>query len=417
MAKTKTKSRSNSKDILRSTSTPLVKSTVSPSRSQKSTEVLLAEASDLLESSQPELALPLAQEALRRLEADKKDYENVETLLRLAAQEKPTFPTALILGGDICFALGDVDKARAQYELATTIDPDGQLISAEPWLQLAQLCEEGGSKSIEYFDKAIEIMKNEIDVLDDDEAMALEHTKEIVNTRRQKVAEALCGMAEVYMTDLSWEADAEQQCEQLVTEAIAICPEALSAGVLQTLASIRISQERVEEARKVLAHSLAIWKDVPVDTDDPSRPDFATRVSLVRLLMEVEQEADAMGVLEELVREDDQSVECLYLGGWCHLLLSQKGIAVEDGKPDHAEQARSWLGNCLKLFKTLQYEDEPLRQHAEELVQQLSQSLGDDGWEDTDDDDKDDEEDKGDLEIEAGNVDHNKDKDKDVEMT
>jgi len=421
MAKTKTKSRSNSKDILRSTNTPLVKGAISTSKSQKSTDDLVSEASELLESSQPELALPFVQEALRRLEASKGDYQTVDTLLQLAAQEKPTFPTTLILGGDICLALGDVNKARAQYELATKIDPDGQLISAEPWLQLAQLCEEGGRKSIEYFDKAIEVMRNEIEVLDDEDNTAMDHTREIVDARRQKVAEALCGMAELYMTDLSFEPDCEQHCERLVIEAVAICPDALSAGVLQTLASMRISQERVDEAKKILAQSLNIWKDIPIDTEDPRRPDFATRVSLARLLMEVEQEEDAMSVLEGLIKEDDQSVECLYLGGWCHLLLSQKGVSTEEGKPDHAAQARSWLGNCLKLFKVQQYEDEPLRQHAEELTQQLNSTLhlmsGEDEWDDTDDDDKEEPDDRGDLDIEADDIDHQQGKNEDVEMT
>lgn len=412
MAKTKTRSRNNSKDILRSANAPLVKSAVT-SKSQKSTENLLAEAATLLEHSQPEQALPVVQEALKRLEEDRAAYSNIDVLLQNAAQEKATFPSALVLGADIFSALGDIDKARAQYELAVRIDPDGALVSAEPYLELAQLCEEGGRKSVEYFDKAVEVMKNEIDVLD--EQMDVEGTQHIVDLRRSKLADALCGMAEVYMTDLSWEDDAEQRCEQLVTEAVAICPETLSAGVLQTLASIRISQERIDEARRTLAQSLFIWKDIPADTEDPARPDFATRVSLVRLLMEVEQEQDAMIVLEGLVKEDDQSVESWYLGGWCHLLISNKPGTAEDATSTHAQQAREWLANCLKLYQVLRYEDEPLRNHAEELVQQLNTSLNiaesEDEWEDADDNDN---ELDGD-DIEAIDADHSRGED--VEMT
>jgi len=412
MAKTKTKSRSNSKDILRSANAPLIKSAPT-SKSQKPTEDLLAEAATLLEHSQPEQALPLVREALKRLEADKAAYSDVDILLQNAAQEKATFPTALTLGADISSALGDVNTARAQYELAVQIDPNGALVSAEPYLQLAQLCEEGGRKSIEYFEKAVEVMKNEIEVLN--EQMEIEGTQQIVDMRRSNVADALCAMAEVYMTDLSWEDDAEQRCEQLVTEAVAICPEALSAGVLQTLASIRISQERIEEAQRTLAQSLSIWREIPADTEDPARPDFATRVSLVRLLMEAEQEQDAMFVLEGLVKEDDQSVESWYLGGWCHLLISQKPRLAEDVSSTNAQQAREWLANCLKLYRTLQYEDEPLRNHAEELVRELNRLLeiadDEDEWEDADDDN---EESDGD-DIEAIEGDHNKDED--IEMT
>lgn len=415
MGKTKTKSRSNSKDILRSNNAPLVKSTIS-SKSHRSTEDLLEEAAAHLEHSQPEKAQPLAQEALRRLEADTAAYGDIDTLLQHAAQEKATFPSALVLGGDISLALGDEDKARAQYELAVKIDPNGALVSAEPYLQLAQVCEEGGQKSIYYFEKAIEVMQNEIEVLD--EQMDMEGTQEIVDSRRGRVADALCGMAEVYMTDLSLEADAEQRCEQYVTEAVAICPEAISAGVLQTLASVRISQERVDEAKRVLAHSVSLWKDIPADVESPARPDFAARVSLVRLLMEVEQEQDAMVVVEGLVKEDDQSVEALYLGGWCHVLLSQKPDISPDTRSSQTELAREWLGNCLKLYNKIQYEDEKLRQHTLELIQELNQALdlpnGDDGWE-TDDDEKDAVDDDDDIQAEDGEA-PIRDGDKDVEM-
>lgn len=406
MGKTKTKSRSNSKDILRSANAPLVKSAI-PSKSQKTTETLLEEAATHLEHSQPEQALPLVQEALRRLEADTSAYAEIDTLLKDAAQEKATFPTALTLGGDICLALGDVDKARAQYELAVQIDPNGALVSAEPYLQLAQLCEDGGKKSIYYFDKAIEVMKNEIEVLD--EQMDIEGTQEILDSRRLRIADALCAMTEVYMTDLSWEPDAEQRCEQLVTESVAICPPELSAGVLQTLASVRISQERFEEAKRALAQSLSLWKDIPVEVDSPQRPDFPTRVSLVRLLMEVELEHDAMQVLEGLVKDDDQSVEAWYLGGWCHLLISHKQDVLESEKSAQIESARTWLGTCLKLYTKLEYEDEKLKTHAEELVQQLNKALNlpdGDEWETDDEKDED-----HDSEIEA------QPEDPDVEMT
>ena len=131
MGKTKTKSRSNSKDVLRSTNAPLVKSPVT-NKSRKSTEDLLEEAATHLEHSQPEQALSLVQEALKRLEADTQAYSNVDTLLQNAAQEKATYPSTLCLGGDISLALGDVDKARSQFELAVQIDSNGALVSAEP---------------------------------------------------------------------------------------------------------------------------------------------------------------------------------------------------------------------------------------------------------------------------------------------
>jgi len=415
MAKTKSESRSkrksDSKDILRSNNAPLVKS--AKFKPEKSIEELLTEAAELLERSQPEDALALADEALQRLEAEKESTGDIDALLSQAEAGKPTIPPALVLNAEIHLALGDVDQARSHFLRATNVDLDGALISAEPWLWLAQLCEEGGRKSIEFFSKAAEVMRNEIDVLEDTEAMAVEGNQKILDGRKAKLADALCGMAEVYMTDLSWEADAENVCEQLVTEAVAVCPEQLSAGALQTLASVRISQDRVDDARQALKRSMEIWKDLPPDTQDDARPDFATRVSLARLLMEVDVEKEAMNVLEGLVKEDDQSVEAWYLGGWCQTLMAEEE-SDEEEKHKHLEQAKLWLDSCLKLYKKIEYEDERLHDHASELVATMNKELGvkdgeDEDWEDEEEEmlDDDDEveidgqevEDDGDVEM------------------
>lgn len=203
--------------------------------------------------------------------------------------------------------------------------------------------------------------------------------------KQAKLAEGLCGMAEVYMTDLSFEDDAEQKSEGYVTEAVAVCPEQLAAGTLQVLASVRISQERLEEACEALRRSLAVWKDIPQEVESESRPDFATRVSASRLLMEVELLSEAMGVIEGLIKDDDESVESWYLGGWCQVLQSQK----EAGDQTEAkEKAKTWLDNCLRLYQLQAYEDDRLRDHALELKQGLLKDLSieDEGdWEDEDD--------------------------------
>ncbi|KAI1616715.1 NAD-dependent histone deacetylase SIR2 [Exophiala viscosa] len=418
MAKTKTKSHSKQKDILHSTTTPLVKS--APKKSQRSIEDLLTEAATLLEQSQPELALPLAEEALRRLETERqsKDDNDIDALLQLAAQGQSTLPEALAVEAEIQLALGDADSARRSFLRATQIDPNGALVSAEPWLWLAQLCEGGGRESISYFEKAIEVLRNEIDVLEDDEAKAEDQSVKVLDERKAKLADALCAMAEVYMTDLSWEEDAEQHCEQFVTEAVAVCPDRMSAGVLQTLASVRISQERFDDARQALRRSVEIWKDIPADVDDEARPNFATRVSLSRLLMEVEAEAEAMTVLEGLVREDDQSVECWYLGGWCQVLMAQKPDAAPEYHTKSQEASKIWLDNCLRLYRVQDYEDDRLKDHALELVQQLNKDLGmedqmddDEAWEDEEEQDEDED---GDLEVEGAHENH---ADGDVEMS
>ena len=123
--------------------------------------------------------------------------------------------------------------------------------------------------------------------------------------------------------------------------------------------------------------------------------------------MEAGMETEAMGVLEGLVLCDDESVEGWYLGGWCALLMARRGRemgtedddAMEDAKlearPEEEQKAllitsREWLRNSLRLYEIQEYEDDRLRDHARELVEELDKELGEiaedgEGWEDEDD--------------------------------
>lgn len=186
---------------------------------------------------------------------------------------------------------------------------------------------------------------------------------------------------------------------------MAVTPDA--PEVLQTLASVRISQLRTEEAQEALKKSIGLWKDLA--PEDPKVPDFAVRISLARLLMEVTLEFEALEVLERLIMEDDQSVEAWYLGGWCLYLLAEKQQAPKDVKADDAEEtprhaslvaSREWLKQSLNLYDLLQYEDDRLRDHALELVQNMNQEIGED-MDDSEAEGEDEGEEWDDEEIEA----------------
>lgn len=55
----------------------------------------------------------------------------------------------------------------------------------------------------------------------------------------------------------SFEPNAESQCETYLAQALQIEP--ITPEVYQTLASVRLSQQRVDEAKAALAQGLAIW--------------------------------------------------------------------------------------------------------------------------------------------------------------
>jgi tetratricopeptide (TPR) repeat protein len=188
MAKTKPskKSKKRDKSILNGTTVPRAK----PAPQREDPAQLLTKATELLQTSQPGEALPLAQKAL--------------SLLQSSPTKVAQLP-ALNLVAEISLELGDADSARNLFLQAAEIDPDGSIPEtngggSEKFLWLAQLSEEGGMDSVGWFEKGVRALKSEIAQLEGkkgaEEAL-------LVEEKKGKLARALCGVVEIYMTDLS----------------------------------------------------------------------------------------------------------------------------------------------------------------------------------------------------------------------
>ncbi|PHH69670.1 hypothetical protein CDD80_6571 [Ophiocordyceps camponoti-rufipedis] len=309
---------------------------------------------------------------------------------------------ALNLLGVLHVENGDEDEARGYLERAVGLDEEGLVDEKigggpEKFLFLAQLSEEGGIDSVRWFERGASALRKQIQALSATASRTAKQQADL-EEKQQQLGGVLCAVAEVYMTDLSWEDDAESRCEALVTEAMMIAPD--SAETWQTVANVRVSQERTDEARAALTRSLDLWRDLP--PEHPAIPEFPTRIALARLLLETKMEEEALTVLERLVTEDDESVEAWYLGGWCLYVLGEKqqqprqeqnGGGSEEWKGTWST-ARKWLAQCLKLHARLEYEDDRLGDHAVELFESINQELGampegeEDEWEDEDGDDE-----------------------------
>ena len=169
----------------------------SENRSQKlsldQAPALLEQATVLLHQGEPEEALKPANKALRCL--------TVEFAPLLAPLP------ALDLVGEIYVELGDIGQARDVFMKAALLDPHGMIPEAQgggadKFFWLAQLSEEGGEDSVRWYDKGITSLRREL-AETDGQAVDLDHVRAI-ETRKSKLSNALCGIAEVYMTDLSY---------------------------------------------------------------------------------------------------------------------------------------------------------------------------------------------------------------------
>lgn len=127
-------------------------------------------------------------------------------------------------------------------------------------------------------------------------------------------------------------------------------------------------------------------------------------------------ETEALGVLEGVVNGDEACVEGWYLGGWGQWLLAEKARECTNGeeisqphntivislKPTaetvsalhrakYLKGSRRWLLTCLDMYQQVEYEDERLRDHAQEVVNAIEQVLraAEIQFENEDDDDDD----------------------------
>jgi hypothetical protein len=97
--------------------------------------------------------------------------------------------------------------------------------------------------------------------------------------------------------------------------------------------------------------------------DDPRIPPLPTRLSLVKLFLEVGMYTPTLHVLRGIMADDDQDVEAWYLEGWCFFLMAEKAqeqggeLVVEDGESmgweELAKNARDSLETCQVVSPNL----------------------------------------------------------------
>ena len=108
----------------------------------------------------------------------------------------------------------------------------------------------GGMEAIQSYREGIALLERSLSIREQQQSQQTSGTDSLSVTRKQ-LAAACCSAAELYLTDLCYEDNAEEECETLVQRALGINgspdqPKSLDA--LQTAASLRLSQCRGMEA-------------------------------------------------------------------------------------------------------------------------------------------------------------------------
>lgn len=210
-----------------------------------STSELVGLASALLQSSQPEKALELL---APHAEAKQDDVIYLQSF------------------GETLLENNQVETAYQVLARACELDPEA-LKGIEKFLYFGQII--GGQDGINYIDIGLRRLQEQLDIINgnaevNDEILIelgkIYQTREEISTYLiKKFNQGIFAEIEIWMTDLCMEEPAESQCDSLINKSIELDSQNPEAWSL--LASIRISQQRPEDAKIALSKSWDLFQE------------------------------------------------------------------------------------------------------------------------------------------------------------
>lgn len=249
------------------------------------------------------------------------------------------------------------------------------------YLSLAQLME--GQDSLGLYRKAIQIMEAAGATTDPDGI-------------KREMSSAYCAIAELFMTDLCDEAEAETECEAAISKAVEV--DSSNPEAWQTKARLELIRNEFEAAKASMKTSTDLWlpqyvsvmENKPTVSDfDPVEPCsllYTTRVSTAKILIELEEWETATQVLDGLVEEDEDVVQIWYLLGWLNKLradfeaandsngMKEETSDARDTSEGYKGNARFYLKKALQVHKKSPTDDDQLIGHINELIEELGEA-------------------------------------------
>ena len=310
---------------------------------------------------------------------DMYNYEMAQNFCQRALEIDNDNVKALETTASLLLEAGDAENAKRCLGRAITVKPlDGHT----KYLSLAQLMQ--GKEALQLYNKAIEIIahsienqqapvaaaeannigshKNKYDEMDvtneecnDKEGkenrksskVSLKDKPEINLIREQ--SNAYCAIAELWMTDLCDEDEAQFECGSSVEKAVE--SDGSNPEAWQTKARLHLVKSEFEDARSSIQTSLSKWlpsytavlenRPVAASTSS-SKPRFdpvevcpllyTTRIATAKILIELEEWNSATQVLDGLIEEDEDVVDTWYLLGWLNKLRAdfERDSTAED---------------------------------------------------------------------------------------
>jgi Tfp pilus assembly protein PilF len=268
--------------------------------------LLIKKAEDYMDQYELERAYECVRQALDL------DGKNVDSLNMMAS---------------IQMEMGNCASAKSLYTKLVELQPNEGF---SKYMCLAQLSQ--GQEAADFYKKGIELILIEYNHQQQSESQSSKPgTSAQLNAKSSQgdeedeedgqkiksldISTAYCSLAELYLTDLCMEDNADQTCKTFLDKSLEF--DAKNPEALQLMASYWLSKEDLEQAKSSILCSVDQWmpkyveaseSGPMVDASQAITLTYDTRINTARILTEVQEYDKAADVLEQLLDEDDQVV-------------------------------------------------------------------------------------------------------------
>ena len=228
------------------------------------------------------------------------EYEEAEKILKVLFKKDPNNIQVLDYLGELYLNIGNFKGAKKMLEKSISINPDS---NPDKYMDYAQVLDIP-IKRVEAYQKAIQLYNNDLNQANNDN----NKIKDI----KESIASALSSIASLYMTtDLCDDPNAEQICENSISQALKICPESIEA--LLQFSNLRILRKRDNEAKEAMYKILEKIKQINNNLNEQDIPERDILINLSQNFAELKLFKVACYIINLILKKDDEDIECYYL--------------------------------------------------------------------------------------------------------
>ncbi len=244
------------------------------------------------------------------------DFEMARRFYCRCIELEPDNFDVQVVYGEFLAEVGDVEEAKQIFADVCARGRDA--VNPSVMLSLAQL--QSGKDAVATFEQGIVRLQQLLQAGNGDSGEL-----------KSRIASAYCRVAEVYMTDLCFEPNAEQVCEASAKKALEYGG-ADNIEALYCAASVSLSQCKKNSAKEYIIKAASVLeRSAEMDQEEVNDFDitYDLQLNVAKTLIEVGEPSKANSILERLLLVNDTDIELLFVTGICYNAIQEFGTAKQ----------------------------------------------------------------------------------------